>query len=84
MNNNVKIEKKLTRGTKALIGRAIKETESSNRYELLEWVAEDLCDRFEKGCLEYQLGRMGIETSSEVLDAIDTYVYRYAKQANKK
>lgn len=70
---------KMTRGTKALIKEALQSTNSSNRYDLLQYMAEKLEDRFPGGTLDYQLKRMGLETTGKILDAIDTYAYRVSK-----
>lgn len=74
----------LTRGTKALIAQAIDETQSSNRYDLCEWIADNLDSRFEKNCLDYQLKRMNLETTGQILNAIDVYVYKYANKDKEK
>ena len=76
-------EKVLTRGTKALIAEAIEETSSSNRYDLCSWISESLENKFRDGCLDYQLDRMKLTTTQEILDAVDTYAYKYAKKVNK-
>lgn len=70
-------EFKLTRGTKELIKYAIEETSSHNRYELCAKVAEIVEDRYNGLNLEYQLDRMGLSTTLQILSAIDTYFYKY-------
>jgi len=68
---------KLTRGTKLLIKSAITETKSSNRYELCEKIAQKVEDTYKGLNLEYQLERMGLQTTGKILGAIDTYFYKY-------
>lgn len=72
-------QKKMTRGTKALIKEAIKKTNSSNRFDILQYMTEKLEERFPGGTLDYQLHRMNLETTGKILEAIDTYAYRVAK-----
>ena len=74
--------KEITRGTKTLIKNAIIETKSSNKYELLDHICNELCERFVGDTLDYQLSRMKLETTNEVLSAIDTYMYKYAKDSD--
>lgn len=72
-------EFKLTRGTKELIKQAIQETQSNNRYVLCAKIAETVEKRYNGLNLEYQLQRMGIQTTGQILQAIDTYFYKYIK-----
>lgn len=74
MENN---EFKLTRGTKELIKYAISQTNSHNRYELCAKVAEIVEERYNGLNLEYQLDRMGLSTTKQILNAIDTYFFKY-------
>ena len=78
----IKQFKEITRGTKTLIKNAIGETQSSNKYELLDHICNELCNKFKGNTLDYQLERMKLETTSEVLSAIDTYMYKYAKETD--
>lgn len=70
---------KLTRGTKELIKSAITETQSSNRYELCEKIAHMVEDKYNGLNLEYQLERMGLQTTGKILSAIDTYFYKHLR-----
>lgn len=72
-------EVKLTRGTKELIRQSIAETKSSNRYVLCEHICATVEQKYSGLNLEYQLERMGIKTTGEILKAIDTYFYKYFK-----
>lgn len=78
INENVPC-KKITRGTKSLIKEAIKETNSSNRFDILACVTSKLEEKFPGATLDYQLKRMDLETTGKILEAIDTYAYRVAK-----
>lgn len=69
----------ITRGTKKLIKQAIEETKSYNRYVLCDWIAQTLVDKFKYKNYDYQLGRMGLVTSKDILKAIDTYIFRYSR-----
>ncbi len=70
---------KLTRGLKSIIKSAILETNTNNRYVLCDKICQICVDRYEGDNLEYQLERMNIETTKRVLEAIDTFYYKYAK-----
>ena len=70
-------EYKLTRGVKQLIKSAINETQSNNRYVLCEKVAQMVEDKYKGLNLEYQLKRMKIETTKQILKAIDIYFYKH-------
>ena len=71
--------KKITRRTKGYIKEAIDHTGSLNRYELCEHIAGSLENNFKGDTLDYQLKRMNLETTRDILDAIDTYMYKYSK-----
>lgn len=70
---------KLTRGTKRLIQKAIQDTMSNNRYVLCERIATMVEEKYNGLNLEYQLKRMGLQTTGQILKAIDTYFYKYLK-----
>lgn len=70
---------KLTRGTKELIKQAINDTQSNNRYLLCSVIANTVEKKYSGLNLEYQLGRMGIQTTGQILQAIDNYFYKYIK-----
>jgi len=72
-------QRQLTRVTKDLIKKAIQETESSNRNVLCEYIASLVEEKYDGLHLEYQLKRMNLETTGKILEAIDTYFYRYHK-----
>ncbi len=76
-------QKKMTRGTKALIKEAIKSTKSSNRFDILEYMTTKLEEKFPGGTLDYQLKRMDLGTTGKILEAIDTYAYRVAKSPDE-
>lgn len=82
VNTNKKEIKKLTRGTKALIKEAIMKTKSSNRYDLCEYIANELEKRFKGDTLTYQLERMDLVTTGKILAAIDTYIYKHMKDSD--
>lgn len=69
----------LSRGTKELIKEAIKQTNSSNRYDICEAITKIVVNRYKSGNLEYQLSRMNLSTTKKILAAIDTYFYKYLK-----
>ncbi|MEG0900258.1 MAG: hypothetical protein RSF40_11185 [Oscillospiraceae bacterium] len=74
---------KLTRGTKDLIKLAIEQTASedkNNRYKICEKIAEIAEERYEGLNLEYQLERMGLETTLAILAKIDLYFYKYHRE----
>lgn len=72
-------EYKLTRGTKELIKQAIQETQSNNRYIICEKIAEMVEEKYAGLNLEYQLKRMKLQTTGEILKAIDTFFYKYMR-----
>lgn len=72
-------EFKLTRGTKELIKNAIDETQSNNRYVLCEKIADMVEEKYGGLNLEYQLGRMNLETTGKILTAIDTFFYKHIR-----
>ncbi len=74
--------KELTRGTKKLIKDAIKEHKVTNRYDLCGIICEELEERFTGDTLTYQLSRMNLETTGDILDAIDTYMYKHSKESD--
>ena len=76
---NKKELKKITRRTKGYIKEAIEETGTVNRYELCKHISLALEDNFKGDTLDYQLKRMNLETTKEILSAIDTYMYKYVK-----
>ena len=77
----------LSRGLKSIISQAISETNSYNRDELVDKVAQIFIDRYSKNessnednqdkWLNYQLSRMGVETTKKLQNAIDLYFYKY-------
>ena len=74
--------KDLTRGTKKLIKDAIKEHHVTNRFDLCQIICEELEEKFTGDTLTYQLSRMNLETTGDVLDAIDTYMYKHSKESD--
>lgn len=74
--------KKLTRGTKDIIKKAINETKTTNRHDLCENICETLEQRFSGDTLSYQLQRMNLETTGDVLSAIDTYMFKHSKESD--
>lgn len=76
--------KKLTRRTRELIKEAVITSNSTNRYELCQIIADNLSDKYksENGeinkKLEYQTSRMNLDTTKKILAAIDSYFYIYA------
>lgn len=70
---------KLTRGVKQLIKDAIGTTQSNNRYVLCEKIADVVEKKYEGLNLDYQLERMNIETTKQILKAIDIYFYKHFK-----
>lgn len=79
MLSNDKNFKKLTRGTKTLIKESIEKKQTTNRHELCSYICECLEERFAGETLDYQLKRMDLETTGDILEAIDTYMYKHAK-----
>lgn len=74
--------KDLTRGTKKLIKDAIREHHVTNRFDLCQIICEELEEKFTGDTLTYQLSRMNLETTGDVLDAIDTYMYKHSKESD--
>ncbi|MGF7058660.1 hypothetical protein [Brassicibacter mesophilus] len=74
---------KLTRGTRELITNAITENKTKNRYELCKVIADELEGRYKGKCLDYQLERMNLETTGDILRAIDTYMFKHYKKSIK-
>jgi len=72
-------DSRLTRGAKDLIQKAIEETQSNNRYVLCEKIAKMVEERYNGLNLEYQLRRMQLQTTRQILQAIDTYFYKYIR-----
>ena len=64
---------KLTRGTKTLIKETIQNNNTNDRYKLCESIADELENRFKGATLNYQLERMNLKTTLNILTAIDTY-----------
>lgn len=77
-------EVKITRGTLDLIKEAIEETGSTNRYEICRKMAENVENRYGGLSLEYQLKRMKIETTGDILRAIDAYFFKYFREPVKQ
>ncbi|BBW98923.1 hypothetical protein [Geobacillus subterraneus] len=74
---------KLTRKTKNLIKEAIETTGSTDRYALCQYIAEKLECIHTGGSLEYQLRRMGLETTKKILWSIDVFLKKYEKTGQK-
>ncbi|WP_144537316.1 hypothetical protein [Bacillus thuringiensis] len=75
---------RLTRGAKALIQKAINEVEpgyQNNRYAICEKIAELVEEKYDGLNLDYQLKRMGLETTKSILAKVDHYFYRYVKHS---
>ncbi|WCF11741.1 hypothetical protein NDS46_30825 (plasmid) [Paenibacillus thiaminolyticus] len=70
---------KLTRGTKQLIKSAISETQSNNRYVLCQKIADMVEERYKDLNLDYQLKRMNLQTTGQILNAIDTFFYKHIR-----
>jgi len=81
INNNGEF-KKLTRGTRDIVKNTINETKAVNRHELCGIIAENLEKKFKGDTLNYQLSRMNLETTGDILDAIDTYMFKHFKQTD--
>lgn len=62
----------LTRGTVRIITEVYEATGFTDRYMLLDAVCTELVRRYPGTKLEYQLSRMQLETTKDVLEAIDT------------
>ncbi|ADO59534.1 hypothetical protein [Paenibacillus polymyxa] len=67
----------LTRGTKQLIKSAINETQSNNRYVLCAKIADNVVSKYNGLNLDYQLKRMGLQTTGQILEAIDTFFFKH-------
>lgn len=83
-NKKEKVSNDLTRGTKKLIMSAIERTGDLNRAKLCEAISDELCDKFQGDSLEYQLKRMKLETTKDINNAIDTYMFRHIKINSNK
>jgi hypothetical protein len=70
---------KLTRGTRELIKNAIEETKSNNRFVLCEKIAYMVEEKYNGLNLEYQLERMSLQTTGQILKAIDTFFYKHLR-----
>ncbi|WPS85476.1 hypothetical protein SMD22_02255 (plasmid) [Brevibacillus halotolerans] len=70
---------KLTRRTKELIKTAIEETQSNNRYVLCERIADMVESKYNGLNLEYQLKRMSLQTTGQILKAIDTFFFKHLR-----
>lgn len=69
--------KDLTRGAKKIVQNAITTTKTLNRYKLCEFIAYELEEKFKHSSFDYQTKRMKLETTGQILNAIDTYMYKY-------
>lgn len=69
----------LTKGTRLLIKDMINKYDTTDRHVLCEHICFYLEDKFTGKALDYQLKRMGLETTGDVLRAIDEYLYTYNK-----
>lgn len=67
----------LTRGTKTTIKEAIQETGSDNRNILCAKVAEILETKYIGLNFDYQIKRMKLVTTKQILFAIDFYFYKH-------
>lgn len=61
----------LTKGTVRVITEVYEKTGYTDRYDLLNAVCNELVKRYPGEKLEYQLGRMKISTTRDILEAID-------------
>ncbi len=75
-------ENKLTRGTKAIIKQAIHDTQSNNNLVLCQKVAEILESKYSGMNMQYQLRRMSLNTTGQILHAIDEYFLKYVKSTD--
>ena len=66
----------LTRGGKMLIESAIIETHSTNRKVLMGYICDVLTARYTGSALDYQTERMNFRTTKDILNAIDTYMFK--------
>ena len=62
----------LTRGTVRIITEVYEKTGFTDKYDLLDAVCEELVKRYPGSKLEYQLGRMKLNTTKDVLEAIES------------
>lgn len=73
----------LTRGAKRLIKKAVEscqsENNSSNRYDICYKIVEIAFEAYKNDQLDYQLERMGLDTTKKILDRIDVYFFKYHK-----
>lgn len=77
------MDAKLTRKTKNLIKEAIETTGTTDRYTLCQYIAEKLECTHAGGNLEYQLKRMGLESTKKILLSIDIFLEKYEKTRQK-
>jgi len=73
----------LTRALRELITKAIIDKKTKDRHELCQYIANDLEIRHRGNCLDYQLNRMNIEHTGDILKAIDTYMFKHYKKQFK-
>lgn len=67
---------KLTRGTKKLVEDAIQQLEPMNRnnsHAICAKMTDILVAKFKGDNLDYQTGRMGLETTGKILEKIEEY-----------
>lgn len=76
MGYRIDLNKNITRTVKKYIVEAIEETNSNNRYELCFYISDLLEKAFKGEVLEYQLKRMDLNTTGDILKVIDTYMYK--------
>ena len=55
------------------------EGEKYNRYAICEQLAEIMVKKYKGNNLDYQSKRMGMATTTDMLNAIDLYFYKYFK-----
>lgn len=75
-------EIKLSRTMKDYIEKAIEslpEEDAFNENKILFAITDIFMENYPGGKLEYQLERMGMETTSKIKKAIEIYMTRYAK-----
>lgn len=80
-HSSTKSEKILSRTMRSVIESAIAslpEEDAFNENKILFQISEYFVDRFPGGKLEYQLERMGMETTTKIKNAIQLYMTRYA------
>lgn len=84
-NENINVNENvvLTRGAKRLIKKAIEdcqaEKESPNRYDICYKVVQIALEAYKNDLLDYQLERMGLDTTKKILEKIDIYFFKYYK-----